>query len=122
WRTLVATTGIKLFLVFPTVAGMFYALEKNFGFLGLSGPAVLAMTLLIGTFALGTSPSVTLAVLSETRAKGRLSDLVLGAAVLKDLVVVIVLAITIAIANSLLDPAAALGPAVLVHVAEEIGY
>lgn len=122
WRTLIATTGIKLVLVFPTVGLVFYALESNFGFLGIAGPAVLAMTLLIGTFALGTSPSVTLAVLSETRAKGRLSDLVLGAAVLKDLVVVIVLAITIAIANSLLDPAAVLGPSVLVHVAEEIGY
>lgn len=121
-KTLLSTVGLKVLLVFPSVALVFYGLERGFGFLGVSGGAVAAMALIMGTFALGTSPSVSLAVLSETGAKGRLSDLVLGAAVLKDLVVVIVLAVMVAVAATLLSPQARLDASVLAHVGQEIGY
>jgi Kef-type K+ transport system membrane component KefB len=80
------------------------------------------MSLLIGTFAVGTSPSVSLAVLSETRAKGRLSDLVLGAAVFKDLIVVVLLAVDVAVVSALLSGGATDGATVTRQIAVELGY
>ncbi len=122
WRSLSATTGLKVLLLPIFVGGTFFGLETTFHFLGVdSSPAVIGMAIIFSALAVGTSPAISLAVLSETKAKGRLSDLVLGISVLKDVVVVICLAIAIAIARSLTSPDAALDASVFVHVGEELG-
>ncbi|HFE45045.1 MAG TPA: cation:proton antiporter, partial [Nannocystis exedens] len=122
WRSLSATTGLKVLLLPLFVGGTFFALENAFHFLGVdSSPAVIGMAIIFSALAVGTSPAISLAVLSETKAKGRLSELVLGISVLKDVVVVIFLAIAIAIARSLTSPDAALDASVFVDVGEELG-
>src|SRR5690606_10770349 len=88
--------------------------------LGLaSNGAIIGIGLVFAALSLGTSPSITLAILAETGAKGRLMDLVLGAAVFKDLVVVVVLAICIAATSALTG--GGFEASVLVHVGEELG-
>lgn len=102
-KTLSGTVVAKVVLAVPLVAGAFYLYETNFSPLKLTSRAeISAMALVLGALSLGTSPSIALAIISETRSKGRLTDLVLGAAVLKDLVVVVALAVAVAVSRGLL--------------------
>lgn len=120
-KTLLYTTLIKVVVGASLVAGTLLAVESLLGSLGLQTQGeLLTLALVMGVLSIGTSPSITLAVLSETGAKGRLSDLVLGAAVFKDLVVIIGLAIATATGRVLLQPGAALDSQVLTDVAFEL--
>ncbi|MEZ4452814.1 MAG: cation:proton antiporter [Nannocystaceae bacterium] len=122
WKTLSVTTALKVLLLPLFVGGTFYGLQTAFHFLPIESEAtVIALAIVFSTLAIGTSPAISLAVLSETKAKGRLSDLVLGIAVLKDVVVVVCLAIAVAIARSLGLPEGGLDPEMLVHVGQELG-
>lgn len=121
-KTLVVTTLIKVVVGVSLVALAVFAVEASLGLLGLDGSGELrTLALVLGVLSIGTSPSISLAVLSETRAKGRLSELVLGAAVFKDLVVVVALAMSIAIGRAWLAPGAALDAGVLLDVGRELG-
>lgn len=121
-RTLVLTTLIKVLLGVSLVALAFILVETALGLLGLETQGeLLTLALVLGVLSIGTSPSIALAVLTETRAKGRLSDLVLGAAVFKDLVVVVGLAIATAVGRVWLSPGAQLEAKVLSDVAVELG-
>lgn len=119
-KTLGATTAIKVVLGVPLVGaalfGMAYLVD-----LGVPSPqGKLALALIIGVLSIGTSPSIALAILAETKAKGRLTDLVLGAAVFKDLVVVVSLAVGLAIVSTLLSPDSSFDASVIVHVSKEL--
>lgn len=120
--TLSATIAAKLALTVPLVAGAFYLFQTNWAPLALEGTEnISAVALVLGALALGTSPAIALAIISETKSRGRLSDIVLGASVLKDLVVVIALAVAVAVARGLMaGPGGESGS--LSHVFVEIGY
>jgi Kef-type K+ transport system membrane component KefB len=121
-RTLLLTTLIKVVAGVSLVALAFILVETALGLLGLKTRGELwTLALVLAVLSIGTSPSIALAVLNETRAKGRLSDLVLGAAVFKDLVVVIGLAVATAVGRVWLSPGAQLEAGVLVDVAVELG-
>ncbi|MCO4763442.1 MAG: cation:proton antiporter, partial [Myxococcales bacterium] len=122
WRTLAATIGLKIVLCFVLVGGAFLLVQSLLSPLTvtLTG-GTLALALVFGALAIGTSPAIVLAVITESRAKGRLSELVLGAAVAKDVVVVVSLAIALAIARSLIAPDASFDVEVLIHTATELG-
>lgn len=121
FETLAGTVVVKVVLGVPLVGAAFWALYPYFESIELADPnQVLTVALSVGVLSVGTSPSIALAVSSETRAKGRLTDLVMGAAVLKDLVVVICLAIAIAAGKSWLALEA--GPhSVFWTLTEELG-
>ncbi len=63
------------------------------GFEGLGPGARLAIALLMGVILLARSPSSTIAVISELRAKGPLTQLALGVTVVKDVMVIALFAI-----------------------------
>lgn len=122
WRSLSATVALKVGLLPLTVGGTFVAAQSVWAPLPLpSFEATLAVAIIFSALAVGTSPAIALAVLSETGAKGPLSDLTLGLAVLKDVVVVVCLAVASAVALSMLDPDSGLDAAVLVDVAAHLG-
>jgi Kef-type K+ transport system membrane component KefB len=121
-RTLLLTTMIKVLAGVSLVALAFILVETALDLLGLETQGeLLTLALVLGVLSIGTSPSIALAVLNETRAKGRLSDLVLGAAVFKDLIVVVGLAIATAVGRVWLSPGAKLQADVLSDVAIELG-
>ncbi len=72
----------------------------------MPGTAVFAVALLWGILAISRSPSATLAVLSQTRAKGPLTTFTLAFVMSSDVVVVVLLAGAIGVARSLMDPGA----------------
>lgn len=122
WRALSATVGVKVALLPLLVGGSFMVVQSTWAPLPLpTTEATLGMAAIFSALAVGTSPAISLAVLSETGAKGPLSDLTLGLAVLKDVVVVVCLAVATAVALTLLDPGAGLDVGVLVGVAVHLG-
>lgn len=121
WKVLTAVVLLKIPLLILCMGGAFYAMETLWPSLGLAPAAVGPLALVVAVLGIGTSPAIALAVVNDTRARGRLTDLLLAIAVVKDLVVVVSLAIALALAKALLDPDAHLDAHVLVHVAEELG-
>jgi Kef-type K+ transport system membrane component KefB len=120
FRTLGSTTALKVVLGVPAV-GLVLMGMSLFVDLGVATRQQrMALAAIIGVLSIGTSPSIALAVLSETKARGKLADLILGAAVFKDLVVVVCLAIALALAGTLLDPGSAGDTSVLAHVIFEL--
>jgi len=65
-----------------------------------------AVAILLGTIAMASSPTVVIAVISETKAKGEVSELILGTTVIKDMAVVILFAIALSLALIFNDPEA----------------
>jgi len=120
-RTLAATTAIKIVSGFGLVGGSLAIIAATTGLLGdLSTAESTSLALLFGALSLGTSPSIALAVSTESRAKGRLTELVLGASVVKDLVVVVFLAISISITKALLG-GGSVDAHVFIHLGKDIG-
>lgn len=103
YKSLSWTIFLKILFLFLIVSPVFYFSEGYLGLLGISGKELIVFSLLFFSFGLGTSPAIVLAVLNETKAKGRISSLVLNNAILKDLVVVILLAIVVAISKGILS-------------------
>jgi len=102
WRTLFATVGAKIVFAGGAVICVFVAAEWFWESLGLTNlQEILAIGLVLGTLAVGTSPAIALAIITESEARGRLADLTLGAAVLKDLVLVVLLAVALAVGTGL---------------------
>ena len=84
-------------------------------------PSVFVFALLMGTLATATSPSTTIAVITETRAAGKLTDLVLSTAVFKDFFVIALFAVVLSIAKYLSSPLQGFDPGFLLHISREIG-
>lgn len=58
-------------------------------------------SLLLGTLATATSPSSTIAVITETRAKGKYTDLILSTAVVKDFLIIVFFAFALSFSKTL---------------------
>lgn len=81
----------------------------------------LALSLLLGTLATATSPATTIAVITETKSKGRYTDFILSAAVIKDFLIIIIFAFSLSVSKSLMDPVQSLDIAFLLDILAEIG-
>jgi Kef-type K+ transport system membrane component KefB len=66
--------------------------------------SVLAIALIFGLVAVAKSPATTIAVITEQRAAGPLTDTVLGVSVLKDVAILILIAVVVPLALVLADP------------------
>jgi Kef-type K+ transport system membrane component KefB len=63
---------------------------------------IIGAGLLLGTLSIATSPATTIAVITETHAKGPFSDFILGVTVFKDVIVVLVFSVVISFAEPLI--------------------
>ncbi|MEE8148065.1 MAG: cation:proton antiporter, partial [Longimicrobiales bacterium] len=70
--------------------------------LPLSG--TLAVALILGIWAANSSPDLTVAVIGETQASGPLADVVLGVTIVKDVLVIVLFTLTMAVVAPLLNP------------------
>lgn len=87
---------------------------------GLAPGAVFGIALLWGVLAISRSPSATLGVLSQTRAKGPLTTYTLGFVMSSDVVVVVLLAGSIGIARTVMEPGAVFSTAAFGALGHEI--
>jgi Kef-type K+ transport system membrane component KefB len=116
--TTLAVTGI----VWVGMAAAVIATSPFIPFLAeMPFEGVLAVALLIGIWAANSSPDLTVAVIEEKHAEGQLPELILGVTIVKDIVVIVLFTITLALVAPLLDPSQPFSTDALVALGREVG-
>lgn len=106
FRTIGAITGLQILTIIIGVTALVYLGSELFPFLrGLPDGKVLAAALVFGLVAVATSPAATIAVITEMRARGAVADTVLGVCVVKDVAVLLLIAVVMPTATVLIEPA-----------------
>ncbi len=102
-RTLRAITIFAVIGSMFVIAGVIFLLQPMLPFLhGLETSHVAVISLVLGVSLSAQSPAVVMALLAETRAAGPLSEMVLAAVVISDLVVIVVFSIASAVASAVI--------------------
>lgn len=109
-------TIISGFLFFGLLARRFFPFFAN-----LTIHQTLAISLLIGTLATATSPASTIAIITETKSKGKYTDLVLSVAVVKDFVVILLFALFLSLSEPVFFPERGLDISFLSQILREVG-
>lgn len=104
-RSIGLITLFQIIVVFIAVTG-FVFLARGFVDLLDGQPArvALAVALIFGLVAVAKSPATTIAVITEEKAEGFLTDTVLGITVLKDVIILILIAAVVPVAVAIVDP------------------
>ncbi len=109
-------TFVSVFLLMAWVLSFFPA-EFPFGAAGL-----VAVGALFAVTSIANSPSSTVAVIVESGAKGRMTELTLGITIIKDIAVIVAFALTFGFVSQLFDSStAAQGHGILAELGWEIG-
>ncbi len=104
-RSIGTITAVQVVLVFTTVSVLVYFARDLIGFLsGRPARAAEAVALLFGLVAVANSPATTIAVITEEKADGVLTRTVLGLTVVKDVLILILMALLIPLAAAIMDP------------------
>jgi Kef-type K+ transport system membrane component KefB len=107
WRSLAWATLLQSVLVLVVMTAVFASLKHYIPFVQSLGPvALLAAGLLWGTLSITRSPSATLGIMSQTRAKGPVMIGTLSFVMTSDIVVVVLAAAAMVAARPMLDPSA----------------
>jgi len=98
---------LKVIVMFILITGIVFFVSSYIPFLsGASWQVILAVSLIMSVVSMGTSIELTLVVADEAKAKGKFIDLILSTAIVKDVVVIILLAVALTISTSLTTPSA----------------
>jgi Kef-type K+ transport system membrane component KefB len=110
---IVATyTGVTLVL---------FALGDLFPFsAGLPRGQMLAVAAISGALSVARSPSSVIAIISETKAKGRFTEMILGVTVALDVLAIFIFAITVSVAETALSPGKSLDLSFVAGIAGEV--
>lgn len=120
-RSLGIHTVVQTLLVLGTQAALFAAVGQHLQFTrGLPLPALIGIGLLWGVMAVSRSPSATLAILSQTRAKGPLSRFSLAFVMSSDVVVLVLMAATLTLVRPMIEPGGTLSLKSLASVGHEL--
>jgi hypothetical protein len=116
WSTVLQST-----LVLIVTAGTFYLLAPYIAFTeSLSVRGVVGVALLWGGLAVSRSPAATLGILSQARAAGPLTNFSLAFVMSSDIVVVLLMAATMVVAQPLIVPGSGFSMSSLLHLGEEV--
>jgi Kef-type K+ transport system membrane component KefB len=103
---ILTTTVLQIALILVGVGAVVFVARGLFPFLeGAGYRVVLAVALIFGLVAVANSPATIIAVMTELRARGALADMVLSVSVLKDVLILLLIAVVIPAAVVLVDPA-----------------
>lgn len=119
---LLKMTGAELGVTFLALFALLYALRGWIPALaGSPGAEVAAFAMLFAAIAIVHSPAVTMALLSETGARGPVARTTLGIVLISDVVVVLLFSAVLALARAIAPPEGAAGPSVAMVVWEIAG-
>lgn len=108
--------------VFAGFLGMGFIGRYSISFFGeMELVQLFAFSLLLGTLMTPTSPATTIAVITETHSAGKYTDLILGAAVVKDFFVIMLFSFTLSFASSSTRPSQGFDFGFLLHTLVEVG-
>ncbi|MGH7481698.1 MAG: cation:proton antiporter [Longimicrobiales bacterium] len=112
----------EMVAVFAVVAGGVLIFSDALPFaVGLTALQVGVLAMMFGSIAIANSPSVAIAVITDTRARGPVTSTVLGVTVMKDVVVIVLFAIALSSARSLLQGTGSFDTSFAVELSWEIG-
>ncbi len=83
--------------------------------------AAVGAALLLGIWAANSSPDLTVAVIEEKHARGPLVEVILGVTIVKDVLVIVLFTLTLALVTPLLDPSRPFSAHALVDLGREVG-
>lgn len=105
---LLKIAGVELMLTFTALFGALYAFQDSIPFLReMPGVGVVAFALLFSAIAIVHSPAVTMALLTETGARGPVARTTLGVVLVSDVAVVLFFSLALAFARALVPPTGA---------------
>jgi Kef-type K+ transport system membrane component KefB len=104
------------FLCFGLLGRQFFPFFAN-----LTVFQTVAVSLLIGTLAAATSPASTIAIITETRSKGKYTDLVLSVAVVKDFIVILLFALFLSLSKPVFSAEQGFDIGIFSQVFREVG-
>jgi len=105
FRSIGVITTLQILCMFVMVALTVFLTRGYIDFLKEQPPRVAAaVALLFGLVAVAKSPATTIAVITEEKARGVLTETVLGITILKDVIILILIALLIPLASSIVDP------------------
>ena len=120
WKSLSIAAVVHIVIVVGSCAAAFYAASSYLPFLAGYEPGVVAaVAVLWGVFAFTRSPSVTLAVLADTGARGPLSEWALGLVVVLDVLVLPIFTGALTFARSQIE-GVAFEPGVFLELSHEL--
>jgi Kef-type K+ transport system membrane component KefB len=103
------------------VTGLVFAASPLVPFMREQPMAVrLAMAVIIAVISTARSPSSVIAVISEVRARGPLTDTVLSVTIATDVVVILLFGMAVSLSHTLLDPGGAMGLGLVLTLLLEI--
>jgi Kef-type K+ transport system membrane component KefB len=111
-------SAVVMLLVFGTVLALSDFLPFT---AGRDMAVVLTVAMVFASVAVASSPSVAIAVITDTESAGPVSTAILGVTVLKDVLVIILFAGALTIAYSVLEPGQAGESSIALNLAREIG-
>lgn len=88
---------------------------------GRSTGTVLVIAMVFGSIAIANSPSVAIAVINDTKSRGPVAATILGVTVLKDVAVILLFAIALAVARNALTAGSGFEVSFFLGLAAEIG-
>ncbi|RMG60897.1 MAG: hypothetical protein D6715_14555 [Calditrichaeota bacterium] len=105
WRLISAIIVGKTVVVLLGVCALVVVIYPWVPFLHqLNLEAALGVGLILGVLSVAKSPATTIAVITETRARGPLTELLLSVTVAKDILVILIFAFVLGIAEPLIHP------------------
>lgn len=120
-RSLLWAHLLQLVAIIVVVGGVFIALRRHIPFLdGLPTLAVVMVALLWGVLATTRSPSAVLGLLTQLRPKGPLTEMTLAFVMSSDVVVILLLSVTLAVARLGFDPTAGFELSAFADVGHEL--
>ncbi len=121
-RSIGLITVSQLLIVFGVTAATVFVGRGLFDFLDGRPPRLaLAAALLFGLVAVAKSPATTIAVITEEKASGAMTDVVLGVTVIKDVIILMLTALMIPLAVMIARPGSHFDVHALEAVAMAIG-
>lgn len=108
WRAITKILVSEITLAFLSIALLLILLRERIAFLqGADAAQVIAFSVLFASIAIVHSPSVTMALLTETKAGGPIARTTLGVVLISDVVVVLLFSGALALARFLAPPTGA---------------
>jgi len=112
---------LKVIVMFVLITGVVFSVSSVIPFLSGAGwQTILAVGLILSVISIGTSIELTLVVADETKAKGKFIDLILSTTIVKDVVVIILLALALTISTSLTTAAVGFDFYLLLDLGKEL--
>lgn len=121
-RTIALATLSVTVVVWFGIALLLMALRPFVPFLAAEPWTVgFGVALLLGVWSANSSPDLTVAVIEEARAHGPLTEVILGVTIVKDVLVIFLFTLTLALVTPLVDPSQPFSSHALVDLGREVG-